>query len=76
MFMVKKHRVVGRTQEIMKLQRIASMDRNKALLGPVQPDLSKERVSKKRMFEDKHNIVPSPYDQGDSSGPKDGNSQE
>ena len=34
----------------MKLQRQASMDAEKALLGPIQPDLSGERVSMKKGF--------------------------
>ena len=39
-FLIKKHKVAGRTDEIMKLQRLASTDKAKAILGPVQPDLT------------------------------------
>ena len=40
MFLTKNTKVTGRTHEIMKLQRMASLDQRKSLLGPVQPDLS------------------------------------
>ena len=36
----------------MKLQRMASQDADRALLGPIQPDLTAERVSKKKGFPD------------------------
>jgi len=55
-FLVKKHKVTGRTEEIMKLQRIASLDHNRGLLAPVQPDLTAQKVSQKKIFNDKSNV--------------------
>jgi len=49
-FLIKKHKVAGRTEEIMKLQRMASLDRDRALLAPVQPDLSGEKAQNRRMY--------------------------
>lgn len=49
-FLIKKHKVAGRTEEIMKLQRMASLDRDRALLAPVQPDLSGEKPVNRKMF--------------------------
>lgn len=49
-FLIKKHKVAGRTDEIMKLQRMASLDRDRALLAPVQPDLSGEKPVNRKMF--------------------------
>jgi hypothetical protein len=49
-FLIKKHKVAGRTEEIMKLQRMASLDRDRALLAPVQPDLSGEKPVNRRMY--------------------------
>ena len=51
-FLIKKHKVAGRTEEIMKLQRMASLDRDRALLAPVQPDLSGEKAQNRRMYAD------------------------
>jgi hypothetical protein len=34
-FLVKKTKVTGRTNEILRLQRMASMDKSKAILGPI-----------------------------------------
>jgi hypothetical protein len=49
-FLIKKHKVAGRTEEIMKLQRMASLDAGRALLAPVQPDLSGEKPVNRKMF--------------------------
>ena len=49
-FLIKKHKVTGRTEEIMKLQRMQSLDQVHALLGPVQPDLSGEKPQHRRMY--------------------------
>lgn len=40
-FQTKNYKVTGRTREVMKLQRIASLDHQRALLAPIQPDLSR-----------------------------------
>lgn len=40
-FQTKNYKVTGRTGEVMKLQRIASLDHQRALLAPIQPDLSR-----------------------------------
>lgn len=53
-FLVKKHKVLGRTEDIMKLQRMASMDKVNALLGPIQPDLSGKKPENKRMYADNY----------------------
>ena len=50
-FATKNNRVTGRTDEVVKLQRLAALDQERAFLGPLQPDLSGERVSQKRIFE-------------------------
>ena len=54
-FLVKNHKVTGRTPQIVQLQRQASVDTGKALLGPIQPDLSNEKVTQRRMFLDNAN---------------------
>jgi len=54
-FEVKNHKVTGRSYDIMQLQRIASQDRPKALLGPIQPDLSGMKPEGKRLFVDNAN---------------------
>lgn len=51
-FLIKKHKVTGRTEEIMKLQRMQSLDKHHSLLGPVQPDLTGEKPQHRRMFLD------------------------
>ena len=40
----------------MKLQRLASLDKRKALLGPIQPDLTAQKQSQKKNFTDKSNV--------------------
>ena len=42
-FQTKNKKVTGRTKEVMKLQRMASTDQQRALLGPVQPDLTAQK---------------------------------
>ena len=49
-FQVKNTKVTGRTSEILKLQRMASLDHGKAILGPIQPDLTGEKNKVKRQF--------------------------
>lgn len=44
-FQTKNYKVTGRTREVMKLQRIASLDHHRALLAPIQPDLSRQKTS-------------------------------
>jgi len=51
-FLIKKHKVAGRTEEIMKLQRMASLDRDRALLAPVQPDLSGEKPVNRKQYKE------------------------
>ncbi len=48
--MIKNLRVTGKNDEIMKLQRTASLDQRRPLLGPIQPDLTGEKVTKKKIF--------------------------
>lgn len=50
-FATKNNRVTGGTDEVVKLQRLAALDQERAFLGPLQPDLTGERVSQKRIFE-------------------------
>lgn len=42
-FQTKNKKVTGRTKEVMKLQRMASTDQQRALLGPIQPDLTAQK---------------------------------
>jgi hypothetical protein len=49
-FRVKNNKVTGRTSEILKLQRMASLDHGKAILGPIQPDLTGEKPQNKKMY--------------------------
>lgn len=42
--------MTGKNDMVMKLQRQASLDAEKALLGPIQPDLTNERVTQKKGF--------------------------
>jgi len=51
-FLIKKHKVSGRTEEIMKLQRMASLDNSNAMLKPLHPDLSHEQPRNRRMYPD------------------------
>lgn len=64
--MVKNRKVTGKTQnnQILHLQRILSLEKNKPFLGPIQPDLSNEKVSKKRIFPGQSNVATfNPLDQ-------------
>lgn len=55
-FQTKNYKVTGGTREVIKLQRIASLDQRRALLAPIQPDLTKQKVSKKRIFKNANQV--------------------